>query len=494
MTTGQVEVQNDTPVLSIFINTAVIIGGLPVLLVLADKWSDSPQRLVAAGIGMITLWLFGFLRRKYEALLLSLLFFSQFQISLLSISLDEPAKLQIFFTDILLALFIVAALERRERIRLDTVAWLLFALVVWQTVAMLSFSAHFHRSLLYMFWEVKCFIVYILVQNVKLTEKLMRQIKAVVFLVLLLQGGLAIAQLIVGKTLGLTVFGEQDPSRLWDVNYVKGGLRVSGTLGATNALAGYMATLLVFALPFLFQWQGVFRYACYGAGFVALLLPLSRAGWLSFMVGGSLVVSALLRAKIIKPTRVMLIGVIGILVIGTGAALYLDRIQDRFEDKEAINSAEGRFYQFEQAWPVIERYPIFGIGAGVTEYFGAWHDNGKYVRNKLPGVKLGNQPHNSQLQYWIESGVAALMLFISIIVMVFATALRKSIAGESTSDTTFLHIGAGGAAVAAMVHSSFGTEINHQQIIMVFWILFALARNRTKYSSCAVEPVRRDLE
>ena len=491
MTTGEVKVRNDTPVLSVLINTAVIIGGLPALLVLTDKWSDSPQRLVAAGVGITIIVIFGVLRRKYEALLLSLLFFSQFQISLLSIPLDEPAQLQIFFTDILLALFIMAACERRESVRPDAVGWLLCGLIVWQTVAMLSFSAHFHRSLLYLFWEVKCFIVYLLVQNVKLTEKLMRQIKAVVFLVLLLQGGLAIAQLVTGKPLGLTVFGEQDPSRLF---YVKGGLRVSGTLGATNALAGYMAMLLVFALPFLFLWQGVFRYACYGAGFVALLLPLSRAGWLSFMVGGSLAVSALLRAKIIKPARVMLIGVIGIVIIGTGAALYLDRIQDRFEDKEAINSAEGRFYQFEQAWPVIEGYPIFGIGAGVTEYFGAWHDNGKYVRNKLPGVKLGNQPHNSQLQYWIESGTPALILFISIVVMAFATALRKSNEGESVSDATFMHIGAGSAAVAAMVHSSFGTEVNHQQIIMVFWIVFALARNRTKYSSSAVEPVRRDLE
>jgi O-antigen ligase len=240
-----------------------------------------------------------------------------------------------------------------------------------------------------------------------------------------------------------------------------------------------MATLLVFALPFLFLWQGVFRYVCYGVGFVALLLPLSRAGWLSFMVGGGVVVGALLRAKIVKPTRVMLIGVIGILIIGTGAVLYLDRIQDRFEDKEAMNSAKGRFDQFEEAWPVIERYPIFGIGAGVTQYYGKWDDNGSYLRKKLPDVKLGNQPHNSQLQYWMENGAPGVVLFTGIIFMTLVTALQRPKESQVASELLLTRIGAGAAAVAAMVHASFGTEINNHQIMMAFWILFALARNRT---------------
>lgn len=479
MSTDQAKVRNDTPVLSILINMVVIIGGLPALLVLTDKWSDSPQRLVAAGMGIITLGLFGFLRRKYDALLIAVLFFSQFQISLLSIPLDAPAKLQIFFADLLIALFIMAALERQEHVRLDIVGWLLFGLIVWQALATLSSSAHLHGSFIFLLCEVKCFIVYLLVQNVTLTEKLAQQIKMAIFLVLLLQGGLAIAQLIIGKPLGLTVFGEQDLSRLF---YVKGGLRVSGTLGVTNALAGYMATLLVFALPFLFLWQGVFRYTCYGVGFVALLLPLSRAGWLSFMVGGSLAVFALLRVRVIKPTRVMVIGVIGVLIIGMGAVLYLDRIQDRFEDEDAINSAKGRFDQFEEAWPVIERYPIFGIGVGVTEYYGMWHDNGRYVRNKLPDVKLGNQPHNSQLQYWIESGTPGVVLFVGIIFMTLVTSLQRRKESEIASELSFMRIGAGAAAVATMVHASFGTEINNHQIMMAFWILFALARNRTHQS------------
>jgi O-antigen ligase len=139
----------------------------------------------------------------------------------------------------------------------------------------------------------------------------------------------------------------------------------------------------------------------------------------------------------------------------------------------------GRFSQFKDVWPTIARYPVFGIGAGITEYYGAWNDNKRYVRSRLPKVKLKNQPHNSQLQYWIESGFIGFILFMVIIVLTMTTALQRPRAPDGAYDLQMMQIGAGAAAVAAMVHASFGTEINNHQIVIVFWILFALARNRT---------------
>ena len=470
--------RNDTPLLSIFIGIGVVLGILPALYILSTRWSDSPQRLVAAGAAILSIVLFTVLRKKYEVLLIALLFFSQFQISLVSIPLNKPAILQVFFTDIILLLFIVAAIERRESFLPDLVGWLLFGLIVWQTVAAISFSAHLHRSLIFILWQVKYLLVYLLVRNFPLSEKLAQQIEKAIFIVLSIQGVLATAQLITGNTLGLVVFGEQDPSSLF---YVKDSLRVSGTIGATNAFAGYLAMLLTFTLPFLFRWKGTFRYACYGIGFASLLFALSRAAWLSFMVGGVLVVIGVLRAGLMKPTRVMAIGLVGTTFIAVGALLYFDRIQERFEDKAAVDSAMGRFYQYEQVWPIIERYPVFGIGAGVTEYFGAWNDNKKYVHKELPDVKLRNQPHSSQLQYWIESGTPGFIIFILIFGMVFITAFKKRDDGNNINKS-LLQIGAGAAAVTAMVHASFGTEINNHQMSIVFWIFFALARNWTKQS------------
>lgn len=482
----QFEERNDTPLLSILIGTSIIVGGLPVLILLATKWAESPQRHVAAGVGLVTIALFAIVKKKFETLLVALLFFSQFQISLLSIPLAEPVFLQISFTDVLLALFIAAALERKESLRPDAVGWLLLGLMAWQAIAAFSYSAHLHRSLIDVLWQAKYLVVYLFVRNMPLSDKLAQQVKMAILLILLVQGGLAVAQLIMGRPLGLVVFGEQNPSRLF---YVKGGLRVSGTLGATNALAGYMAMLLVFTLPFLFRWQGLFRYGCWGAGFAALLFPLSRAGWLSFVVGGGIAVLGILRAGIVKPTRVMVLGFLGTVIIGAGAMLYLDKIQQRFEDKAAVNSAMGRFYQFEEAWPVIERYPIFGIGTGITEYYGAWSEHEKYVRSRLPGVKLSNQPHNSQLQYWIEAGTPGFILFVAITLATFATALRRRATRDGAFYQTLMQIGAGAAAAAAMVHVSFGPEINHHQIVMTFWIFLALARNSTMPSIPMSDPV-----
>src|SRR5690606_9637514 len=109
--------------------------------------------------------------------------------------------------------------------------------------------------------------------------------------VVAVQAGLALAQQATGGSLGLAVFGE--PSER--LHYVLGGLRMSGTLGATNAFAGYMAMLLVFCTPFMFQRQKLPFYLVFSLGLITLILALSRAGWLSFFLGGLVVMFALFR-------------------------------------------------------------------------------------------------------------------------------------------------------------------------------------------------------
>ena len=470
----------DTPILSYAIIGALIIGAPITIWYLFIQWADSPQRQTVAVLGYLSLASFLLVRRKYEVLLFALLFFSQFRISLYSIQLAEPAMLQIFFIDIIIILFSLAAIERKERIRLDIVAWLLLFLFIWQTLATLIFTAHFHRSLIYLLWQAKYLVIYILISNMAISEKLAQLLKSAVFYILLIQGVLAVAQLITGSTLGLVVLGEQSTNRLF---YVNEGLRVSGTLGGTNSLAGYLAILLVFAVPYLFHWQGLKRYAFFGTGFAALIFALSRAGWLSFIIGSGFTVLALVRSRIIKPTRALFLGVLGILILSVGVAIYFDRIVDRFENKGSIDSAMGRFYQFQLSWPTIERYPLFGIGVGVTEYYGAWNENKKFVQKKIPDVKMGNQPHSCQLQTWIESGTPGFILFMLIFLVVFITALRRY-PTVANKDASLLQIGASAAAAAAMIHTSFGTEINQHQIVILFWFMLALARNKSLAKIC----------
>jgi O-antigen ligase len=131
-------------------------------------------------------------------------------------------------------------------------------------------------------------------------------------------------------------------------------------------------------------------------------------------------------------------------------------------------------------WPAIEKHPVFGIGPGVTEYFGAWNDNNRYIRDKLPGIRLGNQPHNSQLQMWIESGTPAFIIFVLMLLMILRGALVKPEINRESRQVLHLRIGAAAAAAAAMIDASFGPEINSHQISLAFWMFLGISRNRSQ--------------
>lgn len=466
-----------TPFLTIMLIAGLVLGTPIALLILFTYWNDSPQRQIAGLLGIVGLGAFLLVRYKYEVLILALIFLSQFEISLYSIPLAKPAILQFFLSDVFLLLFLVAAFERGEKLRFDSLAKVFVALIAWQTISALFFSAHMDRSLIFMFWQIKYLIIYVLLQNYALTDDMARKIKIAILLVIGIQATLAFAQQLAGGTLGLVVFGEQDPTRLF---FAKGALRVSGTLGATNGFAGYMAMLLVAVLPFMFREKNLLWYAVYGAGTIALLMTFSRAGWLGFACGAALVALALVRVGAIRFTRIVALGALGVLLIGIGVASYYEGVQERFEDRRAIASAEGRLTQFYEMWPVIQKHSIAGIGPGVTEYFGAWNDNAHYVREKFPDIWLSNQPHSSQLQTWIEGGTPAFALFMIMFVMIFKSAMERPDSSTESRQVLYLRIGAVMAAAAVMIAASFGTGINSYQTSMSFWILMGLARNRSR--------------
>jgi hypothetical protein len=464
----------DTPVVTLLMILAFLVGAPPTLFLLFTQWGDSMQRQAAVGIGMVALTTLIVLRNKYMMLFTAFIMFSQFKISLVSIPLADPVKLQFLFVDVVLVIIIAAAIERKEALWPDKVGWALILLVVWEAISASIFSAHFDRSVVFVLWQLKYLLLYLLVRNLEIDESFAGKVRVTIMAVIAVQALIAVGQYFRGGTLGLLVFGEQDPSRLF---FVKEGLRVSGTLGATNAFGGYMSMMLVAALPFLFRYGGGAAPVAFGLGSIALLLSLSRAGWLSFLIGASSVLLALMRARVVNFGRAALVVIAANMLVAGVVAYNFDKVRERFENRDAVASAQGRFYQFYQTWPVIERYPVFGIGPGVTEFFGAWNDDAKYVSRAIPDVRLGNQPHSSQLQYWVESGTPGFLLFMTIFFMTIATGLSRPAVLPEAPQSTLMRIGAAGAAISVMVSASLGPEIGNVQISSMFWIFLALARN-----------------
>jgi len=127
--------------------------------------------------------------------------------------------------------------------------------------------------------------LYALASNTKLSDSLVRRIVYVVACVIVIQGSIGILQAITGKFLGLGIILGEPEKIIAEKLIVHGSLRVTGTIGWANTFAGYMAMFLVLLFPFVLVRNSLLLYSCLGIGSIALLLSLTRSGWLSFFGG-----------------------------------------------------------------------------------------------------------------------------------------------------------------------------------------------------------------
>jgi len=299
--------------------------------------------------------------------------------------------------------------------------------------------------------------------------------------VILMQGIIATAQLMHGGWLGIGILGE--PSVLTP-NVIVGDvtLRVAGTISGANGFAGYISLLLVFIFPFILNRRNMFLDLGFTIGIVSIVMALSRAGWLSFVIGTICVIYMILRARLVKFLRVMIFCLVGFFIIVVGLSLYSNKIISRFTEPQAISAVTDRINQYSQSLEIIKRYKITGIGPGVTEFYGAWNDNIKYVQKALPDIYMWNQVHNGYLQICIESGIPGLIIFLVIAGVIFGALFTTKIDGSEPKLVSLLRVGGLCSAITVLVHISFGPEINNQHILLLFWLLLGLSRSFIHYN------------
>jgi len=465
---------HDAPQLTMIMWWGYILA-IPVLLyIILAVWQDSISRQITAIFLMLGVLAFVIIKKKYETVLLAAIFLSQFAVSLHTFTIAPMVKLQIFHSDLIIILFIIIAVESRSRIRIDSLGWLFLVWIGWIGITT-CFSVFIPSSLLFLSVQLKFFVLYLLALNGKLTESFAKKVIYLCIGIIFIQSMIGLAQLAHGGPLGLEILGESISKKV--DNYVDGSLRMSGTIGATNAFAGYFSLLLVFLLPFVVVRRTMLNYLAYGLGLIVLILALSRAGWLGFIVGSVCALSMLLRMRLVKFTHIILFGFVGFFLMAAGVTVYIDKIVSRFEDRHAVSSATGRLEQFQLAWPLIEDRPIAGIGPGVSVLFSRWNLERKYIQKALSGKAMPNAIHCSQLQVLVESGIPGLIMFLVITGAILWSVFRNVMVANRNDMTVLLRVGGVGAAVSVLVHISFGTELNNQQIFGIFWVLLGLARN-----------------
>jgi putative inorganic carbon (HCO3(-)) transporter len=269
---------------------------------------------------------------------------------------------------------------------------------------------------------------------------------------LMLQAVYGLGQYFFNLKLGLAKLGEAD-----SMNEDVGGVtskRIGALMGHPNLLSGYLAMVMPMALAVMFtrlrMVVRVFAGAALGLSAVAMVLTLSRNGWVSFAFAAVVIVMlTMLHTEVRRKTHalrmVLMAGGFVVMLAASGTII------DRFTRSDPMNMS-ARWELNRVAFRMIMDRPIVGHGKNSLAY--VMTRGPRYRLKKWRSVSHNPEAvppiHNIYLQQFAEQGVIGLVIFLSMLGMV----LRVGVDNLKTRDPTMyaISIGAMGGILAIMTH------------------------------------------
>lgn len=229
------------------------------------------------------------------------------------------------------------------------------------------------------------------------------------FVLLVLFGGLLLQSLLILQS-GFTrsTFDLGVISTAVDPSYQTGLIwRAGGTLGSPISAAGYLGLLIAPTLALAVTSRGKrwrqLGWAAATAGALAMLVTLSRGGWLTLGLSLLLFI-AVGRRRALLPTWLPTAGlVLGVLCL----PLFALAMDTRLSTGDA-GSSSVRPVHYQLAGEIIARQPLLGVGANNFAAVLPEHAGPRYSQEWLYTI------HNKFLLIWAESGVLALIGFVAL--------------------------------------------------------------------------------
>jgi len=266
----------------------------------------------------------------------------------------------------------------------------------------------------------KVLLLYFVVANQLQREGDIRLVLWALAGTVLLEGTLAMMQLISGRSLALDLFGELQV-RTGEFDRLD---RVGGTLGHPNRLAMFLELLLplCIGLSLLEQKRGLRTTAgiIFAIGFAAMIVTGSRGGWIGVLFSMGLFFYWLVRNRHLSWWTVAKLSVFFLLIFSSLLLLFYEKIEERLFGED-YGSAISRIPMFQIAWAIIQDHPLGGVG--INNYA----VNMREYNDTLIGRRFSTIPrpvHNMYLLITGETGVLGLSMFLWL-VFVLITSLRK---------------------------------------------------------------------
>jgi hypothetical protein len=217
------------------------------------------------------------------------------------------------------------------------------------------------------------------------------------------------------------------------------------------------------------------------AGMVgALLLTVTRASWLAFVVS-----TALILVLSVSRRAVLLAGLLAIPLILAGLFLLQQKRNVGFIDQQD-KSITWRETVWREGFHLLVSKPRhLLVGIGMDSIKSHWREWGMFDKGRLPWAHM----HSNPLQIALERGVPALLVWLGLL-FVYARTIWRSLRDKTTADWIEQGIllgalgGLAGFFVSGQVHYNWGDS----EVVMILYFLMGLTlalahRLRSKPSS-----------
>ncbi len=351
----------------------------------------------------------------------------------------------------------------------------------------------------------KSYLLFFVILNEVVRVRLFMHLAAAIASGIALEAVVGVIQGLFKVNLGLQILGEATQETIQiaaDATYLggQGGFRINGLLGHPNLLAAYLSMLLPMCIALLFsRIPGRARAplgVVAGLGVLALLMTLSRTGWLTFgavmsVLYGLYFVHPRLRRRYLFARLAAAACMILILLAFSGP--ILKRFYD--SDPGALNF---RYEWMDVSWQMVMDRPVLGFGLNTFIY----HLPGRTKYGGVQGLNdsLGNNwpaVHNVYLLTWVEQGTIAFACFVGMHLYLLWIGVRNI--RRYYNDVLFaLNLGCICGVISLMIDGLSSIYLRTPAPSRMFWVLIAMMVavdywNTANAPAVAMVPKRRPL-
>jgi hypothetical protein len=310
--------------------------------------------------------------------------------------------------------------------------------------------------------------VVILAQAILLFWYILHHIRTrsdVMFVVVVLMAGLIVQGIV---ALGLQIVGDDVVLGPMKADIDDG--RVNGTFGSPNVLGSYLTLLLPVAIGLVLSSAGprqrLLGGVAFGLGLLALVLSSSRGAWIGFTLTMALMLAVAWRRRWLAGTGPLVLG-------GMAVALAIVFHEEILLRAAEFNNraARSRLPLMELAFRMIRDAPLTGVGANNFAASLDGYLTVDYSREWISTV------HNKYLLVWAETGLAALVAFLWVLLSAIRAGWRQVTAGDSLLSPLALGLSAG--LIGNMIHMTvdlFHGRPQVQLLWLVIGVILAILR------------------